>query len=171
MQFGRTPDHGPIVVEGSRAPALGGWEFSPILTFQTGLPLTILQSDAVNIGGERRSRPNRIGNGTLPDNQRNAIAGWIQRVGRLTNTPGQPGFFPNQLYGNSGVGVVRGPGSQNLDFNLAKDFRMTERFKAQFRAEFFNALNRANSECRESRSEPASVRSSAPLMLGLSSLR
>ena len=62
----------------------------------------------------------------------------------LTNTPGQLGFFPNQIYGNSGVGIVRGPGSQNLDFNLAKDFRLTERFNAQFRAEFFNALNRTN---------------------------
>ena len=32
----------------------------------------------------------------------------------------------------------------NLDFNLAKTFSFTERFSAQLRGEFFNALNKAN---------------------------
>src|SRR5262249_39603728 len=62
----------------------------------------------------------------------------------LNPTFGQVGFVPNQVFGNSGVGILRGPGYQNLDFNLAKDFAIWERLMAQFRAEFFNALNRAN---------------------------
>jgi hypothetical protein len=144
LPFGRTRSIGQSWSRAVDA-ALGGWEFSPILTLQTGLPLTVLQSDAVNIGGERRSRPNRISNGTLPESQRTADR-WFDTNAfiALTNTPGQAGFFPNQIYGNSGVGIVRGPGSQNLDFNLAKDFQLTERFNAQFRAEFFNALNHTN---------------------------
>jgi hypothetical protein len=32
----------------------------------------------------------------------------------------------------------------NLDFNLAKDFKLTERVGLQFRSEFFNALNHTN---------------------------
>jgi hypothetical protein len=43
----------------------GGWELSPILTAQTGLPLTVTQSELLSLGGERRSRPTRLDNGTL----------------------------------------------------------------------------------------------------------
>ena len=50
----------------------------------------------------------------------------------------------NQIFGNSGVGIVRGPGMVNLDFNLAKSFALTERFGLQFRTEMFNALNHSN---------------------------
>jgi hypothetical protein len=39
---------------------------------------------------------------------------------------------------------MTGPGLINVDFNLNKSFAITERQSVQFRAEFFNALNRAN---------------------------
>jgi hypothetical protein len=125
--------------------ALGGWELSPIFTAQTGLGLTINQPQAVNIGGERRSRPNRLSDGSLPSDER-SIDRWFDTAAfaALNATPGRPGFVPNQIFGNSGVGIVRGPGLVNLDFNLAKDFAITEDWTAQFRGEFFNALNRAN---------------------------
>jgi hypothetical protein len=125
--------------------ALGGWEFSPIFTAQTGLALTINQAQAVNIGGERRSRPNRISSGELSEGEQ-TIDRWFDTRAfvALNATPGNAGFVPNQIFGNSGVGILRGPGLVNLDFNLAKDFVFTERWSAQFRAEFFNALNRAN---------------------------
>ena len=124
---------------------LGGWEFAPIFTAQTGLPLTINQSQATNIGGERRSRPNRIVDGTLPSEQR-TVDRWFDTSAfvALDPTPGRAGFFPNQIFGNSGVGILRGPSYVNLDFNLAKTFAITERWSAQFRGEFFNALNRTN---------------------------
>jgi hypothetical protein len=124
---------------------IGGWEFSPIFTAQSGLGLTMNQSQAVNIGGERRSRPDRIRDGNLPSDER-TIDRWFDTGAfvALTTTPGSVGFTPNRIYGNSGVGIVRGPNYFNLDFNLAKDFPITERWSAQFRGEFFNALNRAN---------------------------
>jgi hypothetical protein len=58
-----------------------------------------------------------------------------------------PGTVPNnigtpvQMYGNSGRGVVRGPGSVNTDFSVLKDFNFSERYRAQFRFEFFNLTN------------------------------
>jgi hypothetical protein len=124
---------------------LGGWEFSPIFTAQTGLGLTINQSQVVNIGGERRSRPNRIGDGSLPSDDRTVDRYFdAAAFAAISSTPGASGFVPNQIFGNSGVGVVRGPGLVNLDFNLAKTFVVNERLSAQLRGEFFNALNRAN---------------------------
>jgi hypothetical protein len=144
LPFGRGKSHGKDWSRGVDL-LLGGWQFSPIFSTQTGLALTMNQAQIVNIGGERRSRPNRIANGTLPESQRTADR-WFDTGAfvALSNTPGQTGFVPNQIFGNSGVGIVRGPGLQSLDFNLAKDFSIWERLSAQFRVEFFNALNHSN---------------------------
>ena len=146
LPFGRGKTHGNSWSRGTDL-ALGGWEFSPIFVAQGGLPLTINQSQNVNIGGERRFRPDRLGNGALPDSQR-TVDQWFDTSAflPLTNTPGQAGFLfvPNRIFGNSGVGILRAPGLVNLDFNLSKDFRIYERLSAQFRAEFFNSLNHSN---------------------------
>ena len=39
---------------------------------------------------------------------------------------------------------MRGPGIVNLDFSLLRKFRITERFAAELRGEFFNAFNHPN---------------------------
>jgi hypothetical protein len=51
------------------------------------------------------------------------------------------------LRGNSGRNIMIGPGLANLDFSIIKNNyikRISENFNVQFRAEFFNVLNRAN---------------------------
>jgi hypothetical protein len=51
------------------------------------------------------------------------------------------------LRGNAGRNILTGPGLSNLDFSVFKNNpvkRISESFNAQFRAEFFNILNRAN---------------------------
>jgi hypothetical protein len=59
------------------------------------------------------------------------------------------GSFPQcfNLRGNAGRNILTGPGLSNLDFSVFKNTPVTwisETFKVQFRAEFFNILNRAN---------------------------
>jgi hypothetical protein len=47
----------------------------------------------------------------------------------------------------SGRNILTGPGLANLDFSLFKNNsikRISENFSVQFRAEFFNILNRTN---------------------------
>jgi hypothetical protein len=124
---------------------LGGWAFSPILIVQGGLPLTIVQTQLLNLGGNRLSRPNRIGNGTLPSDQQ-SVNQWFDNSAFVTlqTDPTQPGFVPFQAFGNSGVGILRAPSLANLDFNLSKEFSVTERHLFQFRAEFYNAFNHTN---------------------------
>jgi hypothetical protein len=50
---------------------------------------------------------------------------------------------PRQL-GNVGRNTIIGPGLATWDSGLFKDTSVTERVHLQFRAEFFNLLNRAN---------------------------
>jgi len=44
-------------------------------------------------------------------------------------------------YGNSGVGIVLGPGQFNWDISILKNTQITERVKVQFRSDFYNAFN------------------------------
>ena len=46
-------------------------------------------------------------------------------------------------YGNTGVGILPGPGQLNFDFSVLKTTRLTETQSLQFRAEFFNLFNHA----------------------------
>jgi hypothetical protein len=48
------------------------------------------------------------------------------------------------LVGHSGRNRFYGPGLTTVDFSAFKNFQFTERFRLQFRAEFFNLLNHAN---------------------------
>jgi hypothetical protein len=51
------------------------------------------------------------------------------------------------LRGNAGRNILIGPGLSNLDFSVVKNNRIgqiSENFNVQFRAEFFNILNRTN---------------------------
>ena len=60
---------------------------------------------------------------------------------------GKPaGCIPLNGYAALGGGpsTTRSPGFHRLDFSTFKDFRLTERFTLQFRAEFFNIFNHPN---------------------------
>jgi hypothetical protein len=53
--------------------------------------------------------------------------------------PANSGF-----YGNLGRDTLIGPGLATSDFSALKTTKVSERLALQFRAEFFNLLNRAN---------------------------
>jgi hypothetical protein len=53
--------------------------------------------------------------------------------------PANSGF-----YGNLGRDTLIGPGLATWDLSLLKDTRLRENLNLQFRAEFFNLLDRAN---------------------------
>jgi hypothetical protein len=45
------------------------------------------------------------------------------------------------IFGNSGLGIVRGPDQVNFDVSILKNISVGERHKVQFRSEFFNIGN------------------------------
>jgi hypothetical protein len=119
--------------------AFGGWQVTGIHVLQSGLALTATLGGAsvTNLGGERRARPNLVGDPELPESER-TLQRWF-------NTDAFAAFSPApQAFGNAGVGIMRGPGLANFDFTLAKNFHVTERRYVQFRTELFNAFNHPN---------------------------
>jgi hypothetical protein len=121
---------------GSRALNIlaGGWDTNFIFTAQTGLPFTpVLQTSVSNSGG---SRPNRLKSGEI-ENPDPFL--WFDTS---FNTPtaawGVPALY---TFGNSGRNILRGPGRVNLDWSMFKDFVASERWRLQYRAEFFNLTN------------------------------
>jgi hypothetical protein len=118
---------------------LGGWQITGIHVIQSGLALTatLAGSTVVNLGGERRARPNLVGDPELPSSQ--------QTIDRWFNTDAFAAFSPApQAFGNAGVGIMRGPGMTSFDFSLSKNFPVGGSRSLQFRVELFNAFNNVN---------------------------
>jgi predicted porin len=119
--------------------AFGGWQLTGIHVIQSGLALTATLGgpSVLNLGGERRARPNLVGDPELPSSQRTTQ--------RWFNTDAFAAFSPApQAFGNAGVGIMRGPGMTSFDFSLSKNFPVGDRRSIQFRIELFNAFNNAN---------------------------
>ena len=144
---------------GAAGKLLNGWAVSGILSLQSGQPF----SPALN---SNRSRSQVAGGGgglDRPDlvpgrNGGNMIRG--TSAGCLGFPAGTPIGTTARYYdpcaftipaagflGTAGRNILRTPGFANLDFSLVKDTALGflgESGKLQFRAEFFNILNRAN---------------------------
>jgi len=122
---------------------IGGWELAPNLEWQTGFywtPVSGFDYGNVLNGAER---PDRICNGNLPRGQR-SIAHWFDTscfTDALLQTDYNNGIY---RFGDSSRSAIVGPGIFNLDLGLYKEFKLSERFKLQFRSEFFNAFNHTN---------------------------
>jgi len=114
----------------ARSQYYGGWQISGILLLRGGLPLTVTQSQGVASTGTG-NRPNRICNGTL-DNP--TIDHWFD-TSCFVQTADTTG-----TYGNSGRGIIRGPGSFNIDASLIKNTRIGHA-NTEVRIEAFNVLN------------------------------
>jgi hypothetical protein len=90
--------------------------------------------DSSNTGAST-TLPNRLGNGNLAGSQR-SIYGWFDLTAFVDD--------PTYSFGNSGYGIIVGPGLINLDLGLRKIFAISERQKLQLRLEAFNAPNHPN---------------------------
>jgi Carboxypeptidase regulatory-like domain/TonB-dependent Receptor Plug Domain len=141
---------------------LGGWELGGIITAETGVPITpLIGGDPLGLSSTdpydyptRLTGPGCGGNPVNPGNVGNYInlncfAVPMQTpaiAAQCTPFSAVPGSCAN-LAGNAGRNSVIGPGLVNFDFSLFKNNyikKISETFNAQFRAEFFNILNRAN---------------------------
>lgn len=111
---------------------LGGWQFNAVYMRQSGAPLGF--GNAIFNGD--------LGNVVLPKGER-SVDGWFNlNAGFNRNAAQQLGSnwrqFPIRFNG------IRGPNQDRWDMSMLKNFRINERWRAQFRAESFNAMNHPN---------------------------
>ena len=127
---------------------LGGWDLAVVATVQSGTALTIAYTNAHNVFGISEDRAQLTG--TCTRNQLVTEGPIGSKLNDYFNTScfttppviGADGI--GTAFGNSGTGIVDGPGQANLDLSVSKAAGLPwphEKSNLQFRAEFFNALN------------------------------
>ncbi len=110
---------------------LGGWEWSGITSFNTGLPYSVSEPSSLDNGNG--DMPNRICNGTVSNP---TIGEWFS-----------PGCFVDtalNVFGNAGYDFLYGPKFEDWDMALMKNVHVSESKYFQFRTEFYNTFNEVN---------------------------
>lgn len=131
--------------EGALSHIIGGWSISTFGVLQTGRYFSPSFStyDPANIGTSG-GRPDRIANGNLSDP---TIAMWFDknafRVPGDVDGNGTPDVQVGR-FGNSGVNVLRGPGTRSMNAGFFKAFRLREKWKMQAEVTFTNFFNHPN---------------------------
>ncbi len=111
----------------------GGWQLNSLVSAYSGAPFSVTASNAsLNAPGNTQ--------------RANQVKPQVQILGGIG--PNQPYFDPlafapvtTASFGNAGYDSLRGPGTLNTDAGLFRNFRITERWKAEFRAEALNLTN------------------------------
>lgn len=140
----------------------GGWTVSGVTIAQTGNPLTFIGGGTGGAYGTNQqlsfqgvttaqfcggSGNANVKNPVSARQTINSANGYFD-VGAF-NISGSCGPLPivpygdatATDYGNSAIGIATGPGQFNWDISIAKNTRITERVRMQFRSDFYNAFN------------------------------
>jgi hypothetical protein len=125
------------------------WQASGILVAQSGTPITILDFGAGAVYGnypfENRAQLSGA-RATTSGSLYSRVQGTYLNSAAFTNAPEAPnGTSPDDTdFGNSGVGMVRGPGQRDIDMALERSIPISESHSVHLRAEFFNLTNTPN---------------------------
>lgn len=132
---------------------LGGWQLSTIFTLESGTPYTVTVGTSDNSGALAGSwYPNVVGNATLANPSINGyfnICTELQGGGTFPTGCTNPAWAipASGTFGNSGRNTLRGPGIEDVDVSLGKNFRVPlprETGNLQIRFDAMNSLNHPN---------------------------
>ena len=114
---------------------LGGWDFSGISSFESGLPFTALASSAPLVFADFSAvRADQIGNPSVPNPDANM---WFNPAAFTS----PQGIGRN---GNTRHNSLRGPAYTELDLALGKVFTIAEGRTLEFKWQTYNAINHVN---------------------------
>ena len=115
---------------------LGGWALHGIFQARSGLAFSVTDTAEQDLQATRsQGRPDRLCTGKN-DSASGPDDIWVD-ISCFAHAPiGQ--------FGNSGAGILHGPGYWNIDLGLAKDFHFDDHRFVTFKVEAFNILNHPN---------------------------
>jgi len=136
----------PGIGSGAAKYATKGWQASPIISLNSGQPFTITTGSDVSLTGVGADRPNVVAG---VSSQPHTLLQWFNPAafaGGCTTAAfvGNPSCVPLGTFGNASRDIFHNPGTIQFDVSLSRKFQINERYKVDFRAEFFNMLNHAN---------------------------
>ena len=135
----------------------GGWSVAGVTIIQSGQRLTLTGTNANNVYGTTADRAPLATNATnaqvaLGGTTRSKLTQFFNTAALSRTATGAP-LYPvigddgkGTDFGNSGVGIVAGPGQANYDASLVKSTKcgfLGEGGNVEFRTEFFNIFNHA----------------------------
>jgi Carboxypeptidase regulatory-like domain len=143
--------------EGFKGKALNGWAVSGITTFQAGFPVRITEQDDIELQSsfdfETPGQPNVVAPFKSINPKKTVCAfGTGPTAGTGVDCQAiNAGFDPNNSFtedtvapgtiGNAPRTVCCGPGINNWEIGFQKVTQLNERFRMEFRGEFFNVFN------------------------------
>ncbi|MBI3208158.1 MAG: TonB-dependent receptor [Candidatus Solibacter usitatus] len=115
----------------------GDWQLNGIWTIRSGFPFSVSQDNVMNTFNSA-ARPDRLGSGVASTQK---VDRWFDTEAFRVLTCSVASLSDRCRYGNAGTAILRGPGFNNLDFSIMKNFAIREGMKVQFRTEMFNVAN------------------------------
>ena len=121
---------------------LGDWEFTGIVTAESGAPLSVYYGTDVSKTGIGKDRPvltpgaNPYLKGPCGTATQPSCLHWLNPASFSAPAAG--------TFGNVSKGQFTGPGFWDWDMGVFKNFPVTELYSMQFRGELFNAFNHTN---------------------------
>ncbi|MGH9838612.1 MAG: TonB-dependent receptor domain-containing protein [Blastocatellia bacterium] len=119
---------------------LSRWQFSGLNVFQSGTPITVVDSTAGTVFGAPQgfaraqcTGQNPAGSGSVTSR----LNGYFNKAAFT----GAPAIGDGTGFGSCGKGIVRAPSQRNLDFAIQRSFPIVKESNLLFRAEFFNLTN------------------------------
>ena len=123
------------------------WQVAPLISLYTGQPLTVTTGSDVSLTGEGDDRPNVVVGQSL--NVGAGLNNWFNTAafaGGCTTAAyvGNQYCVPLGQFGDAARDILHGPGTIQWDMSATRRFALTERFRMEFRSDFFNIMNHAN---------------------------
>ena len=120
---------------------LGGWEMNTVTLLQTGP----WQTPSISTSYDQ-SNTNVVNRGASlrPDQVSNRLYGGQSRARYFNPAAFSPTPAGAGRFGNAGVGILEGPGTEAVSMGLAKVFQVTEGVHVRFESTFTNVLNHTN---------------------------
>ena len=125
------------------------WQLSPIISFVTGNPIQLSDGGKdISLSGQLLDRPEVIAPTQIYQQPAPATGPfWFNPNAFICagNTLLSPNCTTSTgQFGNLGRNAIYGPGQINWDMTVSRRFPVKERWKLEFRGDFFNILNHAN---------------------------